>query len=320
MDPYETNVMFFMTKNINIIDITSVGALKILNRLITRRRNRDEIRLKRRLLTREYLLRLNRNLCDGCGLCAENCPREAINWNPPIVIDGCLTRKPAIDFDADSCIFCGVCATICPLDALSMEIDAEKIATIVKNKAFPVLSKEIKITKEKCKPGCEFICQQECPTGAIKCIYEKSGKETDTIDVQIDESLCIYCKRCEWSCPFDALSVKKPFLGKVEFNIDLCPEGCRACVDICPANAVQLDDNGKPKVSRNFCIFCFACQKVCPKEAIHVSRYWVFHDDVTSAIWLMTLEKLTSAATVYKEVASKSGKRKVSRVTQRKFL
>ena len=114
--------------------------------------------------------------------------------------------------------------------------------------------------------------------------------------------------------------VKKPFSGKVEFNVDLCPEGCKVCMDICPANAVQLDENGKPEVSRNFCVFCFACQKVCPKEAIKVSRYWVFHDDVTSAIWLMRLEKLTSTSTVSKEVASSCGKRKVSRVTQREFL
>jgi len=290
-----------------------------MNRLITKRRNRDKIRLERRLLTREYLLRLNRNLCDGCGLCAENCPREAINWNPPLVVDGHLARKPTIDFDIDSCIFCGVCAIICPLDALSMEIDSEKIATIVKNKAFPVLSKEIKVTKEKCKAECEFICQKECSTGAIKCSYQRS-KKTETIDVHIDESLCIYCKRCEWACPFDALMVKKPFLGKVEFNVDLCPEGCKVCVDICPANAVQPDENGKPEVSRNFCVFCFACQKVCPEEAISVSRYWIFPDDVTSAIWLRTLEKLTSTITVSKEVASKGVKRKVSRVTQRKFL
>jgi len=116
------------------------------------------------------------------------------------------------------------------------------------------------------------------------------------------------------------LMVKKPFSEKVEFNVDLCPEGCKVCMDICPANAVQLDENGKPEVSRNFCVFCFACQKVCPKEAIKVSRYWIFHDDVTSAIWLMRLEKLTSTSTVSKEVASSCGKRKVSRVTQREFL
>jgi len=65
-------------------------------------------------------------------LCAENCPKEAIKWNPPLVVGGRLARKPTVDFDVDSCILCSECATICPLDALRMEIDGEDIATIVK--------------------------------------------------------------------------------------------------------------------------------------------------------------------------------------------
>ncbi|MFQ5836748.1 MAG: 4Fe-4S binding protein, partial [Candidatus Bathyarchaeia archaeon] len=260
---------------------------------ITRRRSRSEIQLKRSLLTREYLLRLNRNLCDGCGVCAENCPKEAIKWNPPLVVAGRLARKPTVDFDVDSCILCGECATICPLDALRMEIDGEEIATIVKNEAFPVLLKEIKVAKEKCKPECKLICQQECPTGAIRVLT----KDSEIVEVQINESLCIYCKRCESACPLDAIRVKKPFLGTVQLNVDLCPEGCMACVDICPAHAALLDENGKPKVSLDFCVYCFACQKVCPERAIKVSRHWIFHSDVRSAVWLTALEKLTSIET-----------------------
>lgn len=264
------------------------------------------------------MLRLNRDLCDGCGVCAENCPKEAIKWNPPRVVAGRLVRKPTIDFDVDSCIFCGECATICPLDALKMKIDGEEIATIVKNEAFPVLLKEIKVAKEKCKPECKFRCQQECPTKAISVSFKGlKNKEAQTIDVQIDESLCIYCKRCEWACPFDAIIVKKPFLGTIELNVDLCPEGCRACVDICPAHAASLDENGKPKVSLNFCVYCFACQKVCPERAIKVRREWIFHSDVRSAVWLTALKKLTSLETVSKEVASDSGRRRLSLVRTR---
>ncbi len=285
---------------------------------ITRRRSRSEIQLERSLLTREYLLRLNRSLCDGCGLCAENCPKNAIKWNPPVIVAGRLARKPTVDFDVDSCILCGECATICPLDALRMEIDGEEMATIVKNEAFPVLLKDIKVAKEKCKPECKLICQQECPTGAISVLTKGSkNKETPIIDVQINESLCIYCKRCESACPLNAILVKKPFLGKVQLNADLCPEGCRACVDICPAHAVQLDENGKPEVSLNFCVYCFACEKVCPERVIKVKREWIFHSEVRSAVWLTALEKLTSIETVSKEVASDSGRRRFSLVDAR---
>jgi len=250
-------------------------------------------------------------LCDGCGVCTENCPKKSIEWNPPLVVAGRLARKPTIDFDVDSCILCGECATICPLGALRMEIDGEEIATIVKNEAFPVLLKEIKVAKEKCKPECKLRCQQECPTGAISVLTKDSeNKEAQIIDVQVNESLCIYCKRCESACSLDAIQVKKPFLGTVQLNTDFCPEGCRACVDICPAHAAQLEENGKPKVSLNFCVYCFACEKVCPERAIKVSRDWIFHSDVRSAAWLTSLKKLTSIATVSKELAIDSGRRR----------
>ncbi len=287
---------------------------------IIKRRSRNEILLKRSLLTREYLLRLNRNLCDGCGVCMENCPKEAIKWNPPLVVDGRLARKPSVDFDVDSCIFCGECATICPLDALRMEIDGEEIATIVKNEAFPVLLKEIKVARDKCRPECQLTCRDECPTGAISVLTEDpKDKDRRTIDVQINESLCIYCKRCEWTCPFNAIAVKKPFLGTVQLDADLCSEGCSVCVDICPTHAAQRDENGKLNVSLGFCVYCFACQKVCPQKAIKVKREWIFHSDVRSAVWLTALKKLTSVETVSKEVARDSGRRRLSLVRAREL-
>lgn len=285
---------------------------------IGRRLTRNEIQLKRSLLTRKYLLSLNRNLCDGCGICGDNCPKKAIVWNPPVVVKGRLVKKPAIDFDVDSCIFCGECATICPLDALKMTIDGEEIATIVKNEAFPVLLKEIKIANEKCKSECEFKCQEECPTKAITVsTVRPKGKDAPTLNVNVDESICIYCKQCEAACPFNAIVVKKPFLGTVHLNVDRCPEGCRACVDICPAHAAHLDERGKPKVALNFCIYCFACEKVCPEKAIDVRREWIFHSDVRSAVWLTALKKLTSFETALKEATSDSGRRRYTRADSR---
>jgi 4Fe-4S ferredoxin len=284
---------------------------------ISRLKSRNEIQLKRSLLTREYLLRLNRNLCDGCGVCAENCPKGSIIWYPPSVINGRLIRKPAIDFDIDSCILCGECVTLCPIDAMKMEIDGEDVATIVKNEAFPVLLKEVKVNKEMCGPECDLKCRQECPTEAINISTGGSKNKAAIVDVQVDESLCIYCKRCEAACPFDAIKVKKPFLGTIKINTDSCPKGCRACVDICPAHSASLDKNGKTQVSREFCVYCFACQKVCPEQAILVKREWIFHSDVRSACWLTALKKLTSIKTVSKELASTSGKRRFSRVHTR---
>ena len=135
----------------------------------------------------------------------------------------------------------------------------------------------------------------ECPTEAIMVSTKtsKKGEILQITDVQFNESLCIYCERCELACPFGAIQVRKPFQGAIELNTNLCPEGCVACADICPTHAIRVN-NGKPVVSLEYCIFCSACQKVCPEKAISVKREWVFHSDIKAAAWLTALKKLTS--------------------------
>ena len=285
---------------------------------IVKTENRRELTLKRTFLTRNYLLSLDKNLCNGCGLCAEICPREAIKVLPAKITEGRLAKKPAIDFDVNSCNLCGECAVLCPLNALRMEIDGKEISTLVKNEAFPVLLKEITVATEKCDPVCNLRCQEECPTEAIKVSTKKSenGKTVIT-DVQIIEDSCFYCKRCQLVCPLDAIDVKKPFQGTIELNSDLCPSGCTVCVDICPTHAIKLE-NGRLSVYPEFCIFCSACQKVCPKEAVKVNRNWIFHSDVKAAAWLTALKKLTSFETVRKELMIKSGQKRTSSVQNRK--
>jgi len=278
--------------------------------------NSQEIRIEREFLTRNYLLHLNKKICTGCGLCGKICPEEAIERQPPSVLNGHLEKKPTIDFDIDSCILCGECAVLCPLNALVMEVDGKEISTFVKNEAFPVLLKEINFAKEKCDPECSAKCQEECPTEAIK-ITKKSEKGRDRIiNLQINETLCLYCKRCQLACNYDAIRVRKPFMGKVKLKAELCPEGCMACTEICPTYAIQIE-NGKPVVFSDFCIFCSACEEVCPNQAVEVKRDWIFHTDVIAAAWLTALRKLTSIKTVAKEIMIKSGRRRTSAVRGR---
>jgi 4Fe-4S ferredoxin len=251
-------------------------------------------------------------------LCAEVCPKEAITVIPAETSEDRLIEKPSIDFDSSSCILCGECAVLCPLNALRMEVDGENVSVVVKNGAFPFLIKEINVTVEKCDPECGLVCQAECPSEAIKILAETSdnGEILEITDVQVDESLCFYCKRCQLVCPQDAIDVKKPFQGKVELNRDLCPSGCIICVDVCPTKAIQLE-NGKPTVLPQFCVFCSACQNVCPKEAINVTRDWVFHSDIEAAAWLTALKKFASFEAVMNELRVKSGRKRASLVRNR---
>jgi len=47
---------------------------------------------------------------------------------------------------------------------------------------------------------------------------------------------------------------------------ELC-DGCKACVPVCPVNAIAMEDE-KAKINPFVCIGCGACIPVCPKEAI----------------------------------------------------
>ena len=77
------------------------------------------------------------HICDQCGVCAENCPEDAIHPEKGVYIvdvaacTGCLTCVEVCPYDVmfdqkDSevpakCILCGECARTCPRGAILVE-------------------------------------------------------------------------------------------------------------------------------------------------------------------------------------------------------
>ena len=49
--------------------------------------------------------------------------------------------------------------------------------------------------------------------------------------------------------------------------------GCSACANVCPADAIEIEDGGTTRVvrfMRQACVFCASCQDVCPTKAVEL--------------------------------------------------
>ena len=62
---------------------------------------------KGEILKDNLVLRVRKDLCLGCGLCAESCPRQAISLQSGLA-----------QIDQNRCNHCGLCLDVCPQGAI----------------------------------------------------------------------------------------------------------------------------------------------------------------------------------------------------------
>jgi len=61
------------------------------------------------------------------------------------------------------------------------------------------------------------------------------------------------------------------FRGRPALDPTRCPEGCKACVEVCPTDAIKSAD-GPIALDLGRCLFCVECTKACPSGAIEFTN------------------------------------------------
>jgi Ni,Fe-hydrogenase III small subunit/formate hydrogenlyase subunit 6/NADH:ubiquinone oxidoreductase subunit I len=63
------------------------------------------------------------------------------------------------------------------------------------------------------------------------------------------------------------------FRGAPVLDASRCPDGCRACVDACPTQALSTEGSAL-RLDLGRCLFCTDCAEACPEDAIGFATDW----------------------------------------------
>ncbi len=78
--------------------------------------------------------------------------------------------------------------------------------------------------------------------------------------------------------PAKPASLPDRFRGAPQIDASKCPDGCRACIDACPTDAITTEPASSPDGNRPLrldmgrCLFCTDCAEACPERAIGFTR------------------------------------------------
>ncbi len=146
--------------------------------------------------------------------------------------------KYGMVIDTNTCVGCMDCVVACQTENNVPDgFCRDWITTEVTGK-FPTLNMEIR--SERCN-HCEITpCVDCCPTGASHVI--EGGI------VLVTEDICIGCKACIASCPYDARYVHpEGYVDKCTFCNHRVENGDDpACVAVCPTKCMHFGDLNDP--------------------------------------------------------------------------
>ncbi len=147
--------------------------------------------------------------------------------------------------DTAKCVGCMDCVVACKTENNVPEGYNRDWITQDVNGTFPTLHMEIR--SERCNHCDVPPCVYCCPTGASH-VHDFGGV------VLVDPKMCIGCKACLASCPYDARFIHpEGYADKCTFCIHRVEQGLDpACVSVCPTRCMTFGDVDDPnsEVSR----------------------------------------------------------------------
>ena len=141
--------------------------------------------------------------------------------------------------DTAKCVGCMDCVVACKTENSVPEgLNRDWIESDVQGK-YPLLHMELR--SERCNHCSNPPCVYCCPTGASH-VHDLGGV------VLVEHNMCIGCKACIASCPYDARYIHPDgYADKCTFCIHRVETGLDpACVSVCPTRCMSFGDLGDP--------------------------------------------------------------------------
>ena len=216
----------------------------------------------------------DQDVCIYCGLCAKNCPCDALE----------VDRKEKIwKVDDDACVKCGACVDKCPKKCLIIGAPGEAKAEEKTEEAPAAAEASTDDEKLICDQDvCIYcgLCAKNCPCDAL----EVDRKEKIW---KVDDDACVKCGACVDKCPKKCLTIgipsdteseacdkadEKPAAVSMKpvMDEDRCVY-CNMCANECPADALEVEVDDW-KLDEDKCIGCGACIAVCPADALEMTE------------------------------------------------
>ena len=119
-------------------------------------------------------------------------------------------------------------------------------------------------------------CEEICPQSIIEVVtLVEDIAASGTPILNFREGACDFCMKCVDVCPTGALrnvDINTVRLGIAEIVPESCIAwdwgGCTVCNEVCPYEAIRLDDLDRPVVDPQRCNGCGLCEYKCPGASL----------------------------------------------------